>query len=515
MRNAKTWVILFLLAIWVVLLRLPSLDEPLDNDSGATAYHARLILRGEPLYSTHHTGHHMPGTYYTYVLAFRLFGDQQFAPKMLLLPWTILICWTLYFLGRRVSGERTGILAAVFFGLVTSQVMLKGMTAETELFANLPITLSVALSITFLSRRSRSWQWLWVGILSGVAVVYKAVYMAPIATAGLAILADYLENRRLAAEIRKFLERGVWLAVGFVIPLLVMGFYFGWLGLLDRVLLIFSLGMKYMREFSVHVQPLPLPPLVGFPIFLMAFNNLALLVIGLVAALRLVRNKVKLNPPDLAVRIALLSWLLFSFIQAGINSVGFAHYVLLIIPGLAFFAGLEIDTLYRQRAGQASKQSAVILAGCMAALILANSIWTNYSIYVHDLYYRLGRESYEQSLANRPGVGKIYLTIAPVAEYIRTHTAPEEIVYYWGVDAQFYYLADRRCALEFIWPYYATSSEHLENVFAPETSYIILADPVEQPRPAWPLDGMSQDYLYETTIQGIEIYRRRSAGASP
>ncbi|MCZ7666108.1 MAG: hypothetical protein M5U34_02115 [Chloroflexi bacterium] len=34
-----------------------------ENDSGDHAYHARLILRGEPLYGDHHPDHHMPGVF--------------------------------------------------------------------------------------------------------------------------------------------------------------------------------------------------------------------------------------------------------------------------------------------------------------------------------------------------------------------------------------------------------------------------------------------------------------------
>lgn len=509
------WVIIFLLAIWVILLRIPSLDEPLDNDSGAVAYHARLILHGEPLYSTHHTGHHMPGAFYTYALAFMLFGDQQFAPKMLLLPWTILVCWVLYYLGRKVSGEGTGVIAAVFFALISSQVMLKGMTGEPELFANLPITFAIALIILLLIKKSSSWLWLWVGVLSALAVIYKVVNLAPLATAGITILADFWEKHHMPGESRKFLERMIWLGIGFAIPILGMVAYFAQHGLLSRFLLIFSLGLKYVQEFSDLVQPLPLPPLIGFPIFLMSFNNIVLLVIGLVAALRMFRNKVKLSPPDLAIRVALISWLLLSFVEAGINRVGLAHYVLLIVPALSFFAALEINGIYLQMREQSSQKKARILAGGMLSLVLLNSVITNRSIYVHEAAYRLGKETYEQSLAERPGAGEFYLKIKPVAEYIRSHTAPEDLVYYWGTDAQFYYLAERRCALEFIWPYYATSSKNLENIFASQTKYIILASVEEQPRPIWLINGMSKDYHYETSIQGIEIYQREGLNDSP
>ena len=58
LKNQRFWLLGVLLL--AILLRIPSLDMLIDNDGGARAYHARLILAGEPLYGTHHTGHHMP-----------------------------------------------------------------------------------------------------------------------------------------------------------------------------------------------------------------------------------------------------------------------------------------------------------------------------------------------------------------------------------------------------------------------------------------------------------------------
>jgi hypothetical protein len=95
----QEWLIIIGLSLLVILLRLPSLDHPFDNDSAANAYHARLIVQGEPLYGLHHPAHHLPGVYYTYALAFSLLGDNVWAVKFLLLGWTIATVYLLYRLG--------------------------------------------------------------------------------------------------------------------------------------------------------------------------------------------------------------------------------------------------------------------------------------------------------------------------------------------------------------------------------------------------------------------------------
>ena len=108
-QNRNLYVIIGL-AILVSILRLPTLEEPFDIDSGANAYHARLIFRGEPLYSTHHTAHHLPGVYYTYVLAYMIFGDSIWSVKIFLIPWTILTAFFIYKIGFRLRDNITGFL---------------------------------------------------------------------------------------------------------------------------------------------------------------------------------------------------------------------------------------------------------------------------------------------------------------------------------------------------------------------------------------------------------------------
>jgi len=93
------------LALLVILLRTPSLEQPFHNDCGAIAYHARLILRGEPLYGTHHPAHHTPAVYYAYALAFLLLGDSVLAVKLLLVVWIYATAYLMFRLGGPAAGH--------------------------------------------------------------------------------------------------------------------------------------------------------------------------------------------------------------------------------------------------------------------------------------------------------------------------------------------------------------------------------------------------------------------------
>ena len=192
----KQWLWLLATLILAILLRLPALDMLIDNDGGARAYHARLILAGEPLYGTHHTGHHLPAIYYTYATAMAFFGDSAWAIQFFLLLWTIPTVYFLYLLALELTDDRvTALLAALFYAILSAHLQLWGQTAETELFANFFRITAVWLLIFLLKREKPAWQFGGVGLLAAAAFLYKPVFLSPLAVAGLALLITGLRQR--------------------------------------------------------------------------------------------------------------------------------------------------------------------------------------------------------------------------------------------------------------------------------------------------------------------------------
>src|ERR1044071_8637653 len=96
------------LTLLVVVLRLPSLNLLLDTDSSVNAFFARQMLRGEILYDRFHPAHHLPGIYYTFVLAFKLFGDNPVAPKLLLVVFMFASTWFLFLIGSTLFNDFVG-----------------------------------------------------------------------------------------------------------------------------------------------------------------------------------------------------------------------------------------------------------------------------------------------------------------------------------------------------------------------------------------------------------------------
>lgn len=505
-RKNKEILILCATILSVSLLRLPSILEPLENDSGATAYHARLILNGEPLYGTHHSGHHMPGVYYTYWVSFLLFGDQAAAPKWLLIPWTMVTAWILYQIGMSISSRLAGLLAGLFYSLLSAHILMAGMTAEAELFANLPITAAVALGLGLSQKPERERTWFWVGGFCAAAVLYKVTFIAPVVVAGVLIFTMALWGGEWANQWRPTLSRLAWLAFGFLVPLSIVGVYFANQGLLERFLFILPLGFTYTREISVEAG-VELPLYIMFPILVLALHNIVMLIL---ASFHSVRQGARLIKGDSKQRIlsaGLLTWILLSLAQAGLTPVGFVHYVLLSTPPVALLVALEIDTLKCMWFQLAPRGARVFFTAFAVSAVLVNSALVNGAVYRDYAAYILGWISYPEYLVGHLGTGTIHLKMSQVADFVRSRTGPDDKIYYWGNAVQLYYLLDRRCASENIWPYYAGVFEPVDDLFGPQTPYMVVERSAFFSPPSLVDEYLADEYVLESTIADHEIYR--------
>ncbi len=509
MNKKQNWILFFLLAIFVVIVRLPSLDEPLDNDSGAIAYHARQMLRGEPLYGKFHPTHEPPGAYYTFKVAFELFGDRQIAPKLILLFYFIACAWLLYLMGRSYVNDLAGILGAVFFTLVSSQVLLTGMTAKIEPFANLPLTAGVFLTVSLLRKRAAAWQFIWVGLIGAIGILYKVFYVTPLVIAGLSILAMAWFQRSQTNSWKVTLLRFTWMSIGLLVPLALIGAYYAYLGLWSRLLLVFTLGLGYINDPSIMTASwLPRP--FGFPLFWMSVNNIALLILGLIGTYRLTRRAIPLRNTENLIDLIPVLWLITSFTLAGIRGGGFAYYVQLTVPPLAFMGAAEIGIAYQRWRVVSTKRMSALGAGILITLVVVNFAWANLDLYKHYISYRLGQSSYKDFLYGYKGTGPRSWNAQIIADYIVNHTSPDDRIYQWSTDVQLYYFSDRNPPIDILWPYYVSATGSPERIFTPQTKYIIIDMPERLARPDWLMDGLARDYQLETTLGEKDLYRRQT-----
>lgn len=498
-------ILLCILPIIVLLCRLPYSEKPLDEDSAANAYGGRLILHGEPLYSSYHPGHHLPIIYYIFALAFSLFGDSPEAIRFFLALWLIPTVWLLYFLSRTIADKKTSCLAVGLFLLLATDYVLEGHTAEIELFANLPRLAATLLLLKFIEQKAAAWQFSLIGLVGAVAVLFKAIYISPLAITGIILLTQFWSHRKEQKYAGYLLRCVFWLGTGFLLGLLPVILYFSLLGLLPRLTLVFTLG-------QMHVSSEPVSPIFIFlyPLSGLALANAPLLVLGLTGALLLVLNG---STTPLPKNIVLL-WFLMSFIEAGFSRNPFLHYYQLIAPPLSLLAAWSIMYLYRvAKAHPKIKRTAWVIPASLVLAVGGSYLFANGGYLFHYLRYKTGQETYQNFvLKSWPPTGHLLVAIQDVAVYIQSHSQPDDRIYLWGSEVQLYYLANRRCATDFIWPIYLEfapipggQEEMQRQVLAATTKFIVITQ--DNP-PAWLTSGLAEHYNLVKTIGNRKIYQR-------
>jgi hypothetical protein len=319
----------------------------------------------------------------------------------------------------------------------------------------------------------------------------------------------WLERDQADSWKRAFL-RLAWMALGLIIPLVVVGIYFASRGLWDRLLWVFEIGFRYTRSSGMFPW---LPPPFGFPLFWMSVNNVALLLFGLMGTYRSARRAFPLRNVENLSSLMLVLWLVISFMEAGLRRGGWEHYAILVVPPLALMGAFEVSAAYERWKSIRSERKAVVGMVAMSALVVLNFAVMNYNFYSHFIAYKLGaisREKFIHGYTGTSGTGPDALNAEIIGSYLQDHTTPDDLVYLGTNNVQSYYYADRKPPVEVLWPDYLYLAGSPEQIFNPRTKYIVLDRPEKIDHPQWLMDGLHQYYDLETVIGGQEIYRRRS-----
>ena len=499
----------------ILLLRVPTLSFPFENDSGAIAYHARYITRSEPLYSTHHPSHHLPGAFYLYALSFQLFGDQVASVKWVLLLWIWVTVCLIYQLGAKIGNRTIGLGAAILAAVLYSHIELSGQSARVEMFLGLGHVAAVLLLVHTLQRQGSRRNFFFIGIIGGLTFMFKATALSGF---GLACIACLMAWRRQPNRpgLNLFLQRILLLGLGFLSSLLPVLLYFASLNLLPRLLMIFTLARQYI---GVARPGLEGPQyLILYPLAVLAKNNFLILIAalsGLVFVLRPRSEKTELigttnEGVSTPYFIYIAIWFGLAFIETGTSRTYLQHYYLVFVPPLTLLAAWFLYKLYVDIQPHVQRRTAVSILVIAISAIFFLSIQQNFPFYYHFIRYAIGLEDFDTFLLEGfPDAGNIVRIERDLADYLRSHTEPSDTIYYWSNFMELYYFADRRCAIAFIWPIYAEASGEYPQIF--QAKYIVIGNNTIfglDEIPQWLPEGLHEHYVLETTIHEQAIYRR-------
>jgi hypothetical protein len=434
----------------LLIVRLPSLAQPMGPDQGLYAYVGERIRHGELAYRDA-WDQKPPGIHYVYA-GLRTLSSRDLVVPAADLVAAALVTALLRVLGSRLGGPVAGGMSALSFLLLSdpSFARLGGLRvrAQAETFIALAITASLALALGAKGANGAKgagargakggMRLVAVGVLLGAAFALKY-------NAGLYVLVVLLA---LAVTSGLTLLDVIWIGVGsLVIPLglFVVFWRAGALGDLYQATIAYNLrysGETYASRWDMARY------LLTFPIqharvdalwFVGGLGSIALAVAG-------VRKRVVWVP---------LAWVVIACLSIAINgSRNLPQYFLQAAPALALAAGLAA-TIALTPLPKIGRWIIVLVvavgvwrAGADPFPKLAENVW-------HDTQYAIGRMDRRTHLAKYGGGRDVdkysALDNRDIGAFLAARTRPDETVYVFGYSPASYVYANRRSASRFFW----------------------------------------------------------------
>ncbi|HEV2033670.1 MAG TPA: hypothetical protein VGU71_05650 [Candidatus Dormibacteraeota bacterium] len=391
-------------AVLVVLAHAPSFfHRLLDGDEAIYGSIAALMNAGGTLYAEGGVDNKPPGIFWVYAATFQLAGPYQMA-AVHLVGFLVMAatCVLLFIAARWIAGLRAGLLAALFYGILTGAGNPRLLATNTEVLMMLPLTASVLLMI----RR----QWLWSGALLVAAGAFRQsaavnVLLMPVAI----VLFEPRGRWRRASALSAGGLVGGLLAGALILAVTgsLAGFWRWTIGsLYGYATTNWTPSLLWLRA---RDSALPF-----------VIDDVVVWVAALALALRWKRL-----PP--AERFA-VAWLAVSVVGSLAGGHLSWHYFIQVMGPLALLAALAVD------AALETSRKRWVAGAMIVGLGVPMLAWGAYDVASDPLTYDFSPPIPQHRL---------------VAAYIHDHTQPSDRVFVWGNWPALYVESDRKMASRF------------------------------------------------------------------
>ena len=520
------------LGLALVLAALPTLLYPLTRDQGIYAYIADLMLHGgAPFRDAWELK--PPAAYFTYSLAFLLFGRSELSVRIFDVLYTLLgaaavgaLAWEAY-RDRRIAALSAWLyafsyyfsvhfhamatpeafmspwLVASVYGMLYAvrnkslRALIAGGACAGVVFwfkptAGLPVVAMLVWACTQMRREHWPRSQVWRGLIAFVAG----------GVVGLLPIGLYLYNHGL----RELLE--IWSAYGTGAYLEAGGLVRG-----DSLFAALDVMLRYVRDWQ-----------------LVAWLTLA----GAVSALAWRRR----NRNGEALVVFLLSSLLATLVQAKLFEY---HWIPILAPA-AVLAAMCLVWLAQEMRDRPSVLLCDMRNIFVLTVVLGLALWLGYEHlgrYRSTIAFLTGRRSAEQYYAQFDlGYDFSAIGTRQAAAYLRNHTTPEQTVLIWGVEPLVNFLAGRRSPTSFISFYVlvdgkdrnprweAWRQDFLQDLRSKPPAYIVLVE--RDVTPLAPVGSRARleefpafkqiletQYQFEAQVEDYQFYRLKSLAAQP
>ncbi len=391
-------------AVLVVLAHIPSFfHRLLDGDEAIYGTIAALMNAGGKLYADGGVDNKPPGIFWVYAAALHLAGTYQMAAIHLVgLLVMVATCVLLFIIARAITGVRAGLLAALFYGVLTGAGNPRLLATNTEVLMMLPLTASVFLML----RR----QWLWSGALLVTAGAFRQVAAVNVLLVPMAFV--LLEPRE------RWLRASALFAGGLVAGLLA-----------GALMLLLTGSLAGFWRWTIE-------SLYGYAttnwtpdlLWLRAKDSVLPFVgddiVVWVAAVAFALRWKRLQPAERLV----VAWLAVSVVGSLAGGHLSWHYFIQVMGPLALLAALAID------GALGTSRRRWVAGAVIVGLAVPMLGWGAYDVAADPLTYDWSGPLPQHQL---------------VAAYIHDHTQPSDRVFVWGDWPALYVESDRTMASRF------------------------------------------------------------------
>ena len=416
-----------------VMIRLHLRNFPLERDEGEYAYAGQLMLQGIPPYKLAYNMK-LPGTYAAYAAIMAVFGQTPSGIHDGLLILNVLTIWFVFLLGARLFGRLAGVTAAASYALLAMSPSVEGFAGHASHFV---VFFAVAGMLLLLKaeRAAKASLLFASGLLFGLAflmkqpgilfAVFAALYLF-LTEALNAVKAHRSFRWKAMAESQGILGLGVTLP--FLLTCLLL-----WRAGVFRAFWFWT--FTYARQY-VGIADMPagwlhfktyVPVAIGpsWPLW-------ALAGVGLSAPWW--------NTKIRAQAIFLFPLLLCSFLAVCPGLYFREHYFVLMLPALAILVGAAVESVTQKLPSGMARMAPMGVFVALCLLTLAPQ-W--------NFLLRMPIDS-----ACRAVYGfNPFPEAIPIAEYIKSHSAPGSTLAVLGSEPEIYFYSGRHSATGFIYTY--------------------------------------------------------------
>lgn len=439
----KHWHILAGVLLAVVILAMPVLTYPLGRDQGEFATIGRGILDGKTPY-TELWNPKPPAIFYVYAGAMTLFGRTTEALRALDLLLYPVIGAALYWIGRRLSGHRTGLFAALLFGAFYFTETFWTLT-QNDGIVLLPMVLAVICALR--AAESHGWRETSWAFVAGALSAYVVWFKYPFAIFAGVVVAAYILSRQSTASTAPARLPMLEAALSFILGGLVIGF--GGIGVLqaqgawDALLESARLTSQYTAlTFNWNDFRELIGTALGF-----RWEQWGLLFV--LAALW--PFLLHLHDAHLRRWIMVILWLLAGLAIMLIQAKGYDYHWLPMLPPLVLLAADTLDRLIgffaRRGLARSSEIPATFLTTVLLLALLGTHQWRISGNYLTGREDRMAYYSRFQAGEFMAGESQA------VADYLTARNVPGDSLYIWGFRPEIYYLTHLRPPTRFIFQF--------------------------------------------------------------